>query len=248
MMVRMLACSARKPPQQPSLVHTHIHNFEKLTLEAGAPPLAAADQDLLYGGLYGYLPDPADVGQYQDLISGLIDTVQGQGPFDGVMGFSEGGIVAATLLLEDARRPFANFKCGILFSAAPPLDPDDLRANVVRCLDPERDGVAIRVPTAHIYSHENSPPAGDASASSISSNRTGVGIADVQSPLNRLWSEAGWGTAEQVHSSLARLCSDSQVFVHVLGHQVPGPRDKDALRGALRAINRTIDTADSAEG
>lgn len=174
------------------------------------------------------------MSQYQDLLDGLVDAVQSQGPFDGIMGFSEGGIVAATLLLEDARRPFANFKCGILFSAAPPLDPDDLRAGIVRCLDPAKDGVSVHVPTAHIYSHENGP----------TGTGTGTGIANVQSPLNKLWSEAGWSTPEQVHNSLARLCDNSQVFVHDHGHQVPGPRDHQALRGALRAINRTVESAD----
>lgn len=195
----------------------------------------AADEDL-FGGRYGYFAELTDVSQYQDMISGLIETVQSLGPFDGFMGFSEGGIIAATLLVEYARRPFTNFKCGILFSAAPPVDPDHLGTGVVRCLDPTKDGVSIHIPTAHIYSHENDPTGHGSGA--------GVGIANVQSPLNRLWSEAGWGTAEQVHNSLAKLCSESQVYVHAHGHQVPGPRDHDALRGALRVINRTIESAD----
>ena len=183
--------------------------------------------------MYGYFGELSDLNQYQDLLDGLVDAVQSYGPFDGVMGFSEGGIVAATLLVEDARRPFANFKCGILFSAAPPLDPDDLRAGIIRCLDPVRDGASIHVPTAHIFSHENSPA-------------TGTGIASsVQSPLIGLWSKAGWTTPEQVHNSLARLCDSSQVFVHDLGHQVPGPKNDQALRGALRAINRAIESASS---
>jgi len=169
------------------------------------------------------------VSQYQELLDDLIDAVRMQGPFDGVMGFSEGGIVAATLLLEDARRPFANFRCGIFFSAAPPLDPDDLCSGIVRCLDPDQapTGTAINVPTAHIYSHESTG---------------GTGIAKVQSPLQKLWSAAGWSTPEQIHSSLARVCGNSQVFVHDQGHQIPGPRDPQALRGAIRAISRTIDS------
>lgn len=173
------------------------------------------------------------MNQHQNLLDGLVEAVQIQGPFEGVMGFSEGGVVAATLLVEDARRPFANFKCGILFSAAPPLDPDDLRAGIIRCLDPAVDGVSIHVPTAHIYSHENS------------STGTGFGFGNVESPLNKLWSDAGWSRPEQVHTSLARLCDKSQVFVHDHGHQVPGPRDRQALRGAFRAINRTIESVDS---
>ncbi|RSL47296.1 hypothetical protein CEP54_013469 [Fusarium duplospermum] len=174
---------------------------------------------------YGYLGELSEVSQYQDLLDGLIGVVQSQGPFDGIMGFSEGGIIAATLLLEDARRPYASFKCGILFSAAPPLDPDDLRQGHIRSLDPEKDGISIHIPTAHVYSHE-------------------VGTSQhVQSPLSGLWAECGWIFPEHVHSSLARLCDNAEVFVHDRGHQVPGPRDYQELRGALRAINRTIERA-----
>lgn len=186
------------------------------------------------GGLLGYLEDPTDASHYQDLIEGLRDAAQSQGPFDGVVGFSEGGIVAATLLVEDARRPFAGFRCGIMFSAAPPLDPDDLREGIVRCMDPARDAVVVRVPTAHIYSRET-----DAAASK---GAAGVG-GNLRSPLDDLWAEAGWSTPEQVHASLARLCDESHVFVHDQGHQVPGSRSREALRGALRAIDRTIQSA-----
>lgn len=75
-----------------------------------------------------------------------------QGPFDGLMGFSEGGGVAAFLLIEDARRPFGNFKCAIFFSAAAPFDPDALREGQVRVADVATDGVLINVPTAHMWS------------------------------------------------------------------------------------------------
>ncbi|KAF4980590.1 hypothetical protein FDECE_17850 [Fusarium decemcellulare] len=175
---------------------------------------------------YGYLGELTEVSQYQDLLSGLIGVVQSQGPFDGIMGFSEGGIVATTLLLEDARRPYASFKCGILFSAAPPLDPDELWQGHIRSLDPEKDGTALHIPTAHVYSHE-----------------IGTTAQHVQSPLSGLWAECGWILPEHVHGSLARLCDNAEVFVHDRGHQVPGPRDYQELRGALRAINRTIERA-----
>ncbi|RSM19606.1 hypothetical protein CDV31_001493 [Fusarium ambrosium] len=42
---------------------------------------------------YGFLGELSEVSQYQDLLDGLIGVVQSQGPFDGIMGFSEGGIV-----------------------------------------------------------------------------------------------------------------------------------------------------------
>lgn len=201
-----------------------IHATLRLTF-AGA----TATCNNLDSELYGFFGELTNVSQYQDLLDGLIDVVQIQGPFDGIMGFSEGGIIAATLLVEDARRPFANFKCAIFVSAATPLDPDRLRAGIVKCLDPARDGVSIHVPTAHIYSRENG-------TSSI--------IGHAPSPLDKLWSEAGWRIPEEVHNSLVRICDNSQVFVHDHGHQVPGSRHRPALRGALRAINRTVESAD----
>ena len=180
----------------------------------------------------GYLGELSDVGQYQDILEDLVEEVTSQGPFDGIMGFSEGGIVAATLLLEDARRPFAGFKCGIFFSAAPPLDLNGIRASTVRCVDPGKDGVSIRVPTAHIFSREVGPTA--------AGTDTG-GPAVPRSPLEKLWSEAGWNSPGEVHKALVRLCEGGEVFVHNLGHQVPGTEHPEARRGALRAIHRTLE-------
>ncbi len=79
-----------------------------------------------------------------------------RGPFDGVMGFSEGGAVAAGALIVDAKLQFAGFKCGIFFCAT---TPQDLNAAVskgeLRDLDPARDGIVIDVPTAHIWSDKD---------------------------------------------------------------------------------------------
>ncbi|TPX18762.1 uncharacterized protein E0L32_002619 [Thyridium curvatum] len=192
---------------------------------------AAVACDATHERTYGWLGQVTDVSQYQDLVDGLINVVQSQGPFDAIMGFSEGGIIAATLLLEDARRPFANFKCGVFFSAAPPLDPDSLRQGEIRSLNPDMDGISLCVPTAHVFSYED-----------VS---TGVGnsSAQAQSPLSKLWAEAGWTRPEHVHTALVRLCKNAEIFVHEHGHQIPGPKDHQALRGAFRAINRTIERA-----
>ena len=181
---------------------------------------------------WGYVGELTDVGNYQDILEDLVEEVTSQGPFDGIMGFSEGGIVAATLLLEDARRPFAGFKCGIFFSAAPPLCPDGIRSGTVRCVDPGENEVSIRIPTAHIFSYEVAPPA--------AGTDTG-GPAIPQSPLKKLWSEAGWSSPGHVHEALIAICDDGEVFVHDLGHQVPGSKHPEALRGTLRAINRTLE-------
>ncbi|KAM7213833.1 hypothetical protein V8F06_010765 [Rhypophila decipiens] len=90
------------------------------------------------------------------LLDDLVRSVLELGPFDGVMGFSEGGAVAASLLVEDSRRPFARFRCGIFLSAARPPDPDNIMTGSDRRLDFSTDGVVLNIPTAHIWS-----PSGD---------------------------------------------------------------------------------------
>lgn len=170
---------------------------------------------------YGYMPDAiTDASQCRDLVAGLVNYVHSQGPFDGVMGFSEGGIVAAMLLIEDARHPFARFKCGIFFSAALPLDPDVVRSEVVRCIDPNVDGVVLHVPTALIV-EENL-----------------VRLRD-RSPLAALWAP------EDAQEGLVRICDDGlrEVVRHNLEHQVPGSKSTEGLPETLQAIQRTIERA-----
>lgn len=171
---------------------------------------------------YGYIPDRiTEASQCRDLLAGLVDyCIHSQRPFDGVMGFSEGGIVAAMLLVEDARRPFAGFKCGIFFSAALPLDPDVVRTDVVRCINPDTDGVVLHVPTALIV-EENL-----------------VRLRD-RSPLASLWCQ------EDAQKALVRICDERlrEVVSHDRGHQVPGFKSTDGLLETLRAIERTIERA-----
>lgn len=175
---------------------------------------------------YGWLEEEVTVDNARELLLGLMDYVTAQGPFDGIIGFSEGGLVAASLLVEDARHKFAGFKCGIFFSAPPPpLDPEVTRADVLRCLEPAKDGVLIHVPTAHIR------------------ETNGLDELRCKSPLNPLWQRV-----EEVASGddgLAQLCDADlrEVFLHELGHQIPGSRPGEELSGALRAIERTMQKA-----
>ncbi|KAJ5725082.1 Serine hydrolase FSH [Penicillium malachiteum] len=171
---------------------------------------------------YGYMPAVfTAASQGQDLVSRLVDYIHTQGPFDGVMGFSEGGIIAAMLLIEDARHSFAEFKCGIFFSAALPLDPDVVRTGVLRCINPDTDGILLHVPTALIV-EENL-----------------VRLRD-RSPLAPFWYQ------EDAQEALVQICDESlrEVVRLNLGHQVPGYKSSEGLRETLQAIERTIERAD----
>lgn len=154
----------------------------------------------------------------------MIEFVEANGPFDAVMGFSEGGILAAMLLIEDSRQSFAGFKCGIFFSAAPPLDPGVVRGGILRCVDPDRDGILIQVPTAH-----------------IGGSNECLERLSLLSPLAPHWSK----TPALLRDALVRLCDNHhrQVFLHSRGHDIPGVNSPKELSGVIRAIERTIDSA-----
>jgi hypothetical protein len=104
----------------------------------------------------GYLrwAEDRDLNTALDLYNQLEDFVRIEGPFQGVIGFSEGAGVGASLLAyQEARRgaglesPFA-FSCGIFFCGAPPVDVTAMQRGV---LQPVRGRGSIKSPTAHIW-------------------------------------------------------------------------------------------------
>ncbi|KAH0498067.1 hypothetical protein TgHK011_005345 [Trichoderma gracile] len=185
---------------------------------------------------FGWFDQPVTPAHTRQLLLGLIDFITAEGPFQGLMGFSEGGIVAAMLLAHDARERFAGLECGILMSAAPPLDPAGILEQdppTLRCLIPaadDVDGTAIRVPTAHV----------------IGSNEPFAHLVSL-SPLAGVLISSGLEDPEELHQLLFRLCDGSrrERFVHTLGHEVPGARSDEGLAGAVRVIERTIERAQS---
>jgi hypothetical protein len=87
-----------------------------------------------------------------------------EGPFDGVIAFSQGASVAATLMLRKMQQNPAResidpvFKCAIFLGAALPCDPAALEEGCIRAMLYESDGAPIRVPTTHIWGeHDPSP-------------------------------------------------------------------------------------------
>ncbi|KAI1392975.1 uncharacterized protein F4822DRAFT_426172 [Hypoxylon trugodes] len=100
---------------------------------------------------FGYLAHNLEQDQY--LCDNMVEFVESHGPFDGLMGFSEGGTVAAMMLLQDARHcSFGGLKCAVFFSACQPFDPDLVRSGTIRQADPDKDGVLFAIPTVHIWS------------------------------------------------------------------------------------------------
>lgn len=86
----------------------------------------------------------------------LFDIMEKEGPFEGIIGYSEGATVAGTLLLAEqmraeklGREPM--IKCAIFFAGWPPLDP----TTYAMVLSDESD-LMINIHTCHI-SESNRP-------------------------------------------------------------------------------------------
>jgi hypothetical protein len=124
-----------------------IRNFPK-----GA---TAEDQmrELMRGGVGSVpVPDADDCGNQsaQEALDYLYRIMEEQGPFDGIIGYSEGATIAATILLHEQRRfeiegipPM--FKCALFFAGWPPMNPE-LNSIVLA----DESDLTINIPTCHI--------------------------------------------------------------------------------------------------
>ncbi|CAI6237058.1 unnamed protein product [Periconia digitata] len=133
-----------------------------------------------------------------------------EGPFDGVLAFSQGAAVAATLMAQRMKRDAAQerlrpvFKCAVFVGAAAPCDPIELEEHGrVRVLDAAVDGEVIEVPTAHI------------------------------------WGEQDASLYPQLLAGLCRA-EGRNVYVHEGGHAIPGSQTDEALAGSVRVVKRCI--------
>ena len=80
------------------------------------------------------------------------------GPFEGIIGYSEGATVAATLILHEQVRKEEKgveptFKCAIFFAGWPPMDPK----TYAMVLSDESDR-SVDIPTCHISEFSPLPP------------------------------------------------------------------------------------------
>lgn len=80
----------------------------------------------------------------------LLKIMDERGPFEGIIGYSEGATIAASLILFDQRRCMVRgtdpmFKYAIFFAGWPPIDP----ITHYMILSDETDEV-IEIPTCHI--------------------------------------------------------------------------------------------------
>ncbi|ROV86859.1 hypothetical protein VMCG_10814 [Cytospora schulzeri] len=191
------------------------HSFEFID---GAVPAEMAPGVKAFAGPEDECLQYVDYNSTESCLKGLHDLeklVDEEGPFDGVMSFSLGATLAASLmvhkLLKDPRmeRLQPIFRCAIFFCGGIPEVISEGNHAERRTLSFEADGELIDVPTAHIW-----------------------GANDQLYP-----------TFGVVLSQLCNENKKS-VFVHQGGHEIPGPKDPDSLQQAIRVIKRAIERAD----
>lgn len=109
-------------------------------------------------GYFSYF-DPSSVEQALKAVDALDAYITAEGPFDAIMGFSQGAFLAATLLaLKVKQNPHQQlmdpiFKCALFFSGDCPYDP----AAVLRgeLLDFDMEGETIPIPTTHVWGYND---------------------------------------------------------------------------------------------
>lgn len=67
----------------------------------------------------------------------------------------------------------------------------------------------------------------------------------IQIPTAHIWG-ANDLTYPKFGKVLSKLCREDSraIYIHPGGHEIPGPKNEDALQNAIRVIKRTIERAD----
>ncbi|KAI9693526.1 MAG: hypothetical protein M1820_009178 [Bogoriella megaspora] len=127
------------------------HEYEFIEGSLESPPAKGIEE--VFGkqeAYYAYFD--ASVTNILKAVNDLAEFLDTEGPFDGIIGFSQGGSLATTLMAGVERGLIeARIKCLILLSCGMPWDLAALKAGESRRLTPEQDGGCITIPTAHFW-------------------------------------------------------------------------------------------------
>jgi len=150
----------------------------------------------------------------QKALDELEEYVEVEGPFDGIMAFSQGACLAAMLMARRAQwnptLPYPKnsiFKCAILFSGFFVEDPTALARKELQYLNSVKDSQLIQVPTAIIWGSNDM----------VISKEIGHEFSKLFSAKHRI------------------------EFIHEEGHGVP--KAKTAVVHAVNAIRRVVGMA-----
>ncbi|KAF2174702.1 hypothetical protein K469DRAFT_772249 [Zopfia rhizophila CBS 207.26] len=151
-------------------------------------------------------------------VTDLERMLEKEDPFDGVLAFSQGAMLAITYILREAKlQPTKHhidpaFKVAIFFSAIKPVDSVLLEETGIEAfVDSNGDHPLVRIPTAHIWGRSD-----------------------------KTWSKDS--------KEVAGLCDPEKraIYIHDGGHEVPGSKDSNTLYAVVHTVRRTIDAASHA--
>ncbi|KAH8673374.1 serine hydrolase FSH [Xylariales sp. PMI_506] len=153
---------------------------------------------------------------YRNALNQLDEYIAAEGPFDGVIGFSQGAGLAANHIARKCKQGSkdgddSGFKCAIFIGCGYPIiDYDALCEGKVRKLSADTDGELIAIPTAHIWGERDDK----------------------------------WGPASSQLATLCRSSLKS-VYQHPGGHEVPGSgaTGREAVARTVNVMRRAIETA-----
>ncbi len=99
---------------------------------------------------------PESTNIFQTLLDRLYRICKDEGPFDGIIGTSEGASVAATFVVDYLKRHARkeiqqSLKCAVFMSGGPPALPNGLGYYLA-----DDHGQIITLPTCHIIAHNDS--------------------------------------------------------------------------------------------
>lgn len=141
--------------------------------------------------------------------------IAAEGPFDVLLGFSTGAALAATWLASRRRGAgYGCIKCAVLFSTIGVYDAESLARGEVCLIGRPGDG------------YEKGGP----------------------DPLIDIPTAHVWGREDRVAAEaagVAALCNSStrEIYVHNSGHEIPGVKDREAVKAVVKIIRRVIATA-----
>ena len=130
----------------------HSATFHFVEGELEAPP-GPGVEGFYEGPFFNYYKWPRSIhdddSSIQEAYSLLYETIEEEGPFDGILGFSHGGALAAGFLAHHAtQNPYDSppFRCAVFFNAVPPFQMKDDQSLI---FEKEIQG-KITLPTLHV--------------------------------------------------------------------------------------------------
>jgi pimeloyl-ACP methyl ester carboxylesterase len=194
----------------------HTYEFVEGTISTGVAPelqgsVSSTDEFFAYA-------DFTDQSSCLDALNHFDRYIAAEGPFDGVLAFSQGAALALAYLAQRwtqdpvGERLTPVIKCAVFFSPRNAYDAALQRVADITAatrLSPADITGVICIPTAHIWGRNDS----DTDASSV------IG-----------------------------LCSSAgrETYIHHGAHEIPGARTNAAVKACVQAIRRVISTAQEA--